>query len=76
LFIYKIVSNIFSTSLGAKPSEGSSSSNNSGFDINVSEFLQLIGIIVIFVAIFFCKPHGMMEYWVWKAKNNAFYKKC
>ena len=44
--------------------------------INVSEFLQLIGIIVLFVAIFFCKPHGMMEYWIWKAENNTFYKKC
>jgi len=30
---------------------------------NVSEFLQLIGIIVFFVAVFSYKPHGMLEYW-------------
>jgi hypothetical protein len=32
-------------------------------EFNVSEFLQHIGIIVLLVAVFFCKPHGMMEYW-------------
>jgi hypothetical protein len=32
---------------------------------NASEFLSRLGgsIMIIFVAIFFCKPHGMMEYW-------------
>ncbi len=30
--------------------------------IYVSEILQLIEIIVILVAVFFCKPHGMMEW--------------
>jgi hypothetical protein len=31
---------------------------------NVSEFLQLVGNIVFFVAIHVGRPHGMMEYWV------------
>ena len=51
-----------------------------GIYINVSEFLQFIGITVIF-AIILLVSHmewwnsGILEDWVWKAEKGLFYKK-
>jgi len=48
---------------------------------DISEFIQFVGITVLFAAILLVSRtewwnSGILEDWVWKAGKSLFYKKC